>query len=457
MSWLANSRISRKLAVPPVIALLALAMLVIAAYAMQLMLRADLNYLNDVSFARVEAAAQMDLALERAETGLYNVIAYAWNSVDPEGVLNRSNALQKPIRDAEAAQNRLELIAAPGDGAGLGMFFGEWKKNVAEVVEMANSDLGTALALMGPTSADYDRLAAELNRLSLETNAARDKSVAQTHERVRFATVAFAVFVLVIVVVVLVTILIVTRQIAGPVMALTHVMTRLAGGELTAEIPGVSRRDELGEMAKAVFIFRHQAEQKALLDQRLEAAMAVLEQQAATDGLTGVANRRQFDTVIDQAWRQAMRAQEPLAVLLIDADHFKKYNDTYGHVAGDSCLRSLATTILGCVLRGSDLVARYGGEEFVVLLPATDAEGAARMGDVMCAAVAALAIPHSGNPPAVVTVSIGAVSVVPPQASEPALIIRAADVALYAAKAAGRNRVEVGSATRAESSAATLV
>jgi diguanylate cyclase (GGDEF)-like protein/PAS domain S-box-containing protein len=180
-----------------------------------------------------------------------------------------------------------------------------------------------------------------------------------------------------------------------------------------------------------------------LAEQALESAMAVLAEQAATDGLTGVANRRRFDEVLDLEWRRAMRAGDPVAVLMIDADHFKRFNDTYGHQAGDDCLRSLARTISAVIRRPHDLAARYGGEEFAVILPATDIAGAHTIGEAIREAVEALALAHVANAAkAIVTVSIGAAALVPPRDFVPALLVEAADAALYAAKAAGRNRVE---------------
>lgn len=166
---------------------------------------------------------------------------------------------------------------------------------------------------------------------------------------------------------------------------------------------------------------------------------------AATDELTGLANRRTFTEQLEREWRRAGRGGQPLSLLFIDADRFKPFNDLYGHVAGDHCLRSLADVVGAAVRRPGDLVARYGGEEFVLLLPGTDAAGARSVADKVRAAIAALAIAHAGNDPfGVVTASVGVATELRAGADrDPETLIAGADRALYAAKAAGRNCVRL--------------
>ena len=182
----------------------------------------------------------------------------------------------------------------------------------------------------------------------------------------------------------------------------------------------------------------------------LEAAMEKLAKQAMTDGLTGVANRRRFDESFTLEWRRSLRAGEPFCVLMIDADHFKGFNDRYGHQAGDDCLRAIATTIAANIRRAHDLVARYGGEEFVVILPATDLDGALAVGRLIRAAIETMEIAHEANADGVVTVSIGVARAVPEMSSRPESLIEAADAALYVAKRNGRNRVEVAHPARGD-------
>jgi len=176
----------------------------------------------------------------------------------------------------------------------------------------------------------------------------------------------------------------------------------------------------------------------------LKAALRRMQLLATEDGLTGVANRRRLDETLEEEWRRAMRERTPLALLMIDVDCFKLYNDTYGHLGGDDCLRRVAQAILPIPVRGGDLVARYGGEEFAVLLPNTEAAGAAEMAEQIRFAVEALGLEHERNPHRVVTISVGCSAVVPTPGSGPQTLIHGADRALYLAKQNGRNRAIVG-------------
>jgi diguanylate cyclase (GGDEF)-like protein len=158
-----------------------------------------------------------------------------------------------------------------------------------------------------------------------------------------------------------------------------------------------------------------------------------LEELATTDALTGLKNRRKFDQEIDAEWRRALRHKSPLSLLMIDADHFKAYNDTYGHLAGDQVLVGIAICISDSVGRAGDCAARYGGEEFSVLLPGTSAADAVTIAETIRRKVQG----WSEDP--VSTVSIGIASVTPTAAMDWHAFVHAADQALYAAKAAGRN------------------
>jgi diguanylate cyclase (GGDEF)-like protein len=168
----------------------------------------------------------------------------------------------------------------------------------------------------------------------------------------------------------------------------------------------------------------------------------LLENLAFLDGLTGIANRRQFDLQLEKEWRRMMRRSAPLALLLIDIDHFKKFNDHYGHGAGDDCLRIVAHTISSIIKRPGDLAARYGGEEFAIILPDTDEKGASIVAEAMRLAVDALKLPHAMSMVADnVTVSIGVAGRTPQHDQNEKDLINSADRALYLAKEAGRNRV----------------
>ena len=164
------------------------------------------------------------------------------------------------------------------------------------------------------------------------------------------------------------------------------------------------------------------------------------------DGLTRVANRRRFDEALLSEWRQCQRAGTPLALLMIDIDHFKRYNDHYGHPTGDACLQQVAAVLKAAMQRACDLVARYGGEEFVCLLPGCDQAPALAKAQALQAALAAQGIAHEASPTAAwVTLSIG-VAVAQPQAGgSPAALVAAADAALYSAKHRGRNCISAHS------------
>jgi diguanylate cyclase (GGDEF)-like protein len=189
---------------------------------------------------------------------------------------------------------------------------------------------------------------------------------------------------------------------------------------------------------------RLRASERKLLEIRheLESSNAVLQQRSTTDGLTRLSNRRVFDETLEREWTRAMRNGAPLAVILTDIDLFKRHNDTYGHQAGDECLRQVAATLAHTVKRSGDLIARYGGEEFAIILPSTDIKGAAAAAERMRAAVERIKLAHINSPTrADVTISLGVAAVVPTRAFSAHALIEAADQALYQAKAVGRNQV----------------
>ncbi len=173
---------------------------------------------------------------------------------------------------------------------------------------------------------------------------------------------------------------------------------------------------------------------------QLQRAYLRMETLATADGLTGLANRRRFDTALELEWRRALRESRPVALLMLDVDNFKAYNDRYGHPAGDTCLQAIAGAICNIPERGGDLVARYGGEEFVVLLPGTDGEGAYAVAELVRKNVLALRIPHDLNVTGMVTISIGCAAMVPEDAAGPEVLVEASDQALYMAKQGGRNQ-----------------
>ena len=161
---------------------------------------------------------------------------------------------------------------------------------------------------------------------------------------------------------------------------------------------------------------------------------------AREDALSGLANRRAFDDSLETEWDRARREEQPLSLLFIDIDHFKLYNDTYGHAAGDDCLRQLGQTMKKTLLRPADMIARYGGEEFVIILPSTDAMGAEEVAERVIRAIDVLAIPHKRSLVAFhVTASIGIYTILPHEQHSISILLENADAALYKAKTAGRH------------------
>lgn len=173
----------------------------------------------------------------------------------------------------------------------------------------------------------------------------------------------------------------------------------------------------------------------------LKAQTDALRMLASLDGLTGVPNRRIFDERLDAEWRACRRSGSPLSLLMVDVDHFKLYNDHYGHLDGDQCLKAIASALASSVERGRDMLARFGGEEFVCLLPDTDLEGAKHIAEKLRQAVEGLAIPHvESKTAATVTVSLGVATTAECDALEPPDLLKVADEQLYLAKQSGRNR-----------------
>ncbi|MBV2129574.1 GGDEF domain-containing protein [Arsukibacterium indicum] len=188
--------------------------------------------------------------------------------------------------------------------------------------------------------------------------------------------------------------------------------------------------DEIADIARSFTEYR----------KTVAAQQTALERQSLTDGLTGIANRRHFDSQLNSAVAMAKRMQQPLAVLLLDVDHFKAYNDSYGHLAGDDTLKAIAKTLADTLQRQIDLVARYGGEEFACILPNTSPEQAKIMAEQLRLDVLALMLPHHASPTAgFITISLGISCLLPGQDISDKVLLNQADKALYQAKSQGRN------------------
>lgn len=179
----------------------------------------------------------------------------------------------------------------------------------------------------------------------------------------------------------------------------------------------------------------------ALDAQRLTLLSEELHLLSTTDSLTGMANRRHFESCYDSEWRRAVRAQDSLAIIMIDIDFFKNYNDEYGHQEGDECLKQVSSTLMTYAQRSGELVARYGGEEFIVLLPKMSLAGAQHIAESMCRKISQLGIEHKASEEGRVTISIGVAAMIPDLQDAPDTLLKDSDRMLYQAKANGRNCV----------------
>jgi len=201
---------------------------------------------------------------------------------------------------------------------------------------------------------------------------------------------------------------------------------------------GAARYGRLWHL-RDVTVLRAAQEKLLQVNQQLEAL-------SSTDSLTGLANRRRFDAMLAHEWSRCKRFGHTLALILVDVDWFKRYNDHYGHLAGDTCLRTVGAELAGHARRGSDFVARYGGEEFVLIVPESDLQQTRRLSELVRRAVRERGIEHPKSPSGVVTVSVGVALAAPAGDAGPESLLRAADEALYRAKRRGRDCVEVSEA-----------
>ena len=234
------------------------------------------------------------------------------------------------------------------------------------------------------------------------------------------------------------------QLIVEPIRALARTAARIGRGDLDARPNRGKLAPEFVPLAAAL---TDMAIKLAERDRELRAANRHLEALASIDGLSGLANRRSFDARLHTEWQRAAELKRPLALMMIDVDHFKLFNDNYGHIEGDQCLRVIAETLSAAAIENGDFAARYGGEEFVVLLPDTDLSAALETAARLRHTVAALAIAHRFAPCGHVTVSIGVAALTPSAAFAPGTanspedLLGAADGSLYAAKRGGRNTI----------------
>jgi diguanylate cyclase (GGDEF)-like protein len=228
------------------------------------------------------------------------------------------------------------------------------------------------------------------------------------------------------------------QLVVRPIRSLVRTATRFGRGDLHVR---ATQEPWVAEFAPLAAALDDMAAKLAEREEELQIANRHLDELASLDGLSGLANRRGFDREIEREWQKAAESRTPLALMMIDIDHFKPFNDRYGHVAGDTCLRAVGETLSLVTLEEAVLVARYGGEEFALLLPGLDIRRAAALAEEARRSIEDLMINHSESPIGHVTISIGVESMVPDRFQSCADLIEAADGALYNAKRGGRNAV----------------
>jgi diguanylate cyclase (GGDEF)-like protein len=230
------------------------------------------------------------------------------------------------------------------------------------------------------------------------------------------------------------------RLIVEPIRSLARTAARFGRGDLDVQPNGRRWVKEFEPLAVAL---DDMAKKLAERENELRTANRHLEELASIDSLTGLANRRGFDGRLTADWQRAGKLGRPLALLMVDVDHFKLFNDRYGHVEGDVCLRRIAKLLRDAAEGADDLPARYGGEEFALLLPRADTGRALEVAERLRYAVEELCIAHASSPLGQVTISVGVASLVPGAGERPERLIEAADAGLYAAKRNGRNAAVV--------------
>ena len=375
------------------------------------------------------------------------------------------NGLIRQIkREVRDSQQLLRELANAGGGAveaelvqRMQGALSDYRDAILEAIQLTRGYLYLVNVVMAAETYEVlyqsDRLAEDLTE---QVERIEDKMARTINDSILFAAAGILLMLL------LMTILAYRfgQSVVTPIEALTRAFRRLAHGETADDVDLSSASREFRELSHAAQVFRRKNEEterlllqyqelNEALDRRVDErtrelaqANRQLEKLSRTDGLTGLANRRFFEEILAQDWATVVRQGLDLAVIMLDVDFFKAFNDRYGHLAGDDCLRRLARVLETTLRRKSDLAARYGGEEFIVILQDTDREGAMEIAESVRAAVAELAIPNEDSPQGYVTVSIG-VAVHHPQDDLTGAdqLVKRADEALYEAKRGGRNQV----------------
>ena len=331
------------------------------------------------------------------------------------------------------------VVAAPADQASM---IGRPLDNVpllAAIAETAlNSNAPTgSLSFTAPDGArrviSFARISGTQSRLIVSIDEARVTAAINREIRTAYLQLGFVcLFVL------LGALIGAEKLIINPIEVMTGMARRFGESDWSARVAHNKLPSEFVPLARA---FNAMAAQLSQRERELVATNDRLTVIASIDMLSGLANRRGFQSRLDFEWMKAQQSNSELSLLMIDVDHFKLYNDTYGHPEGDACLTRIGETLAGIAAETMGFAGRYGGEEFCLLLPNTDSLEALAIGELVRAAVQGLAIPHTTSSHQTVTVSIGVAGTLPNDTQRPGDLIEAADAALYAAKHRGRNTV----------------
>jgi diguanylate cyclase (GGDEF)-like protein len=331
------------------------------------------------------------------------------------------------------------VLAAPSDQAGM---IGRSLDNVPLLSAIAEKALGSDLeeGSLSFVAADGSKRAISFARIAdtgsrLIASVDEDKVTAAINRDIR---TAYLQLLFVSLFVLLGALIAAEKLIIGPIAMLATMAKRFGQGDLSARAVRSRLPAEFVPLARA---FNAMAAQLGQRERELVATNDRLTVMASIDMLSGLANRRGFQSRLDFEWMKAQQYDSELSLLMIDVDHFKLYNDTYGHPEGDACLTKLGGTLSGIAAETMGFAGRYGGEEFCLLLPNADATRAREIGEMVREAVEVLALPHATSVHQCVTVSVGIACTKPSESLRPGDLIEAADAALYAAKHRGRNNV----------------
>lgn len=350
-----------------------------------------------------------------------------------KGTVVMGRFLDAEVIETLVGQTRVQFMVWPVDEGTLPEEERQVLNTIPENTPLVLRDADDDVLRVYQTYPDIEGHAALLIRASVPRQISAKGRVAMSVSLISIAAVGLLVL--------LALRLFLARAVTGPLTRLTRGVTGIASSQDLSSRVRMARPDEIGVLAGEFNNMLERLEQDSRERERLAEE---LRQMSRQDGLTGLCNRRYFDEMFKREWDRALRAQEPLSVIMTDVDHFKAFNDNYGHQRGDYVLREVASALRTGSRRSIDIVARYGGEEFVVLLSATERAGAAKVAEDLRVAVESMAIPHGHSIAGPhVTISLGVATIIPQRDSTPESLVAQADLALYRAKEAGRNRVVV--------------